>query len=318
MLKKEVVSENLEPKTKLKNSRRRKELWFLAAIFAFPIIHKIIFYIGGNFTSFALAFQEYNGENFVFADDIFVNFKQVFNDFTGSLLLRKSMLNTVYLYIVDTFLGIPIALLCSFFVVKKVPGHGALKIIFFLPSMVSGVVMVLMYQYFLDYAIPDIALNLFGVGEFPNLLRDSSYAFIMMIVYTQWTGFAGGIVLYVGTMTKTGEGVTDAAQIDGVSVMGEFWHVTLPTVYPMLSVFLVTGLMALFTGGGPIFTFYQYSAPNYVYTTGYFLYTKVMGDTASFYSYPYPAAVGIIITLIGAPLTFLLKFLLERFGPSED
>ena len=140
----------------------------------------------------------------------------------------------------------------------------------------------------------------------------------MMLLYSLWVGFAGGIVMYVGSMSKVPDGVTDAAMIDGVSVWGEFWHVTMPTVYPMLSVFLITGLVSLFTGGGPIFTFHQYGAPDYCYTMGYFLFTKVMGPNSTIANYPYAATVGMIITLIATPLTFLLKYALEHTGPSEE
>ena len=296
-------------------TKKRNERIFLACLFLLPIIHKITFYIGGNLTSFTLAFQQYDGTNYIFVG--FKNFIEVFNDLQHSELLRAGFANTVYLYIMETFLSIPISLLCSYFVVKKVPGHDFLKVVFFLPGIVSGVVMTLMYGYFCEYAIPGILNKVFGVKNFPLILVEYPYAFPMMMLYSLWVGFAGGIVMYVGSMSRVPDGVTDAAQIDGVTVMQEFWHVTMPTVYPMLTVFLITGLTGLFMGGGPMFTFYQYSAPTYCYTVGYFLFKKTYGALASPYTYPYPAAVGMIVTLIAAPLTFLLKYCLERFGPSE-
>ena len=299
-------------------SKRKNELIFLACIFALPIIHKLIFYIGGNFRSILLSFQAYDYQKKSYVFNALDNFKVVFKDLTNSAILRMSLKNTVLLYCMETFISIPISLLCSFFVVKKVPGHGALKVIFFLPSMISSVVMVLMFKYFCEYAVPEAVKSLFGVQKFPLILNQYPYAYPMMLLYSLWVGFAGGIVLYVGSMSKVPDGVTDAAMIDGVSVWGEFWHVTMPTVYPMLSVFLITGLVGLFTGGGPIFTFYQYSAPNYCYTMGYFLFTKVMGESATKADYPYAATVGMIITLVATPLTFLLKYTLEHVGPSDE
>lgn len=320
MEEKEVVLNEQEKSKLAKRSsfvtKRRNELLFLIGLFAFPVLHKLVFYIGGNINSFTLAFQRYDGELEKFVWTGFDNFKQVFNDLKHSVMLRTGMKNTMYLYLMETFISIPISLLCSYFVVKKVPGHDFLKVVFFLPSLVSSVVMVLMYKYFCEYALPDIAQNLFQ-KDMPLILSEWPYAFPMMMLYSLWVGFAGGIVMYVGSMSKVPEGVTDAAHIDGVSVMGEFWHVTMPTVYPMLTVFLITGLTSMFTGGGAIFTFYQYNAPEYCYTTGYFLFTKVMGDNASNFTYPYPAAVGMLVTLVAAPLTFLLKWGLEKFGPTE-
>lgn len=313
---------NEEEKSKLSKrsnfaTKRRNEILFLITLFAFPVIHKVIFYIGGNINSFTLAFQRYDGELEKFVWTGFDNFKLVFSDLKNSVLLRTGMKNTLLLYLMETFISIPISLLCSYFVVKKVPGHDFLKVVFFLPSLVSGVVMVLMYKYFCEYALPDIVMKLFN-KDMPLILSEYPYAFPMMMLYSLWVGFAGGIVMYVGNMSKIPEGVADAAQIDGVSIMGEFWHIAMPAVYPLLTVYLVTGLTGMFTGSGAIFTFYQYSAPQYCYTTGYFLFTKVMGNNATFFDYPYPAAVGMLVTLIAAPLTFLLRWTLEKLGPSEE
>lgn len=297
-------------------SKRKREVIFLACIFALPIFHKLLFWFGGNFQSLLLSFQKWDGTKFV--GNGFANFKQVAYDIGHSRILRQSIINTFLLYCEGTFISIPISLFCSYFVVKKVPGHGFLKIVFFLPSMVSSVVMVLMFKYFCEYALPEIARAMFGVKNFPLILTSYPYAFPMMLVYDLWVGFAGGIVMYVGSMSKVPDGVTEAAQIDGVSVLGEFWHVTMPTVYPMLSVFLITGFVGIFTGGGAVFTFHQYSAPDYTYTMGYFLFVKIMGTNSTNADYPYAATVGMLITLVATPLTFLLKYTLEHVGPSED
>lgn len=307
-----------KPHKSMAMTRRKNELIFLTFIFALPIIHKLIFWVGSNAQSLLLTFQKYDVDTASYSFIGFENVKTVLNDILNSRVLQQSMLNTFLLYCEGTLISIPISLFCSYFVVKKVPGHGMLKIIFFLPSMVSSVVMVLMFKYFCEYALPEIAKSLFGVNRMPNILTDYPYAFPMMLVYDLWTGFAGGIVLYVGSMSKVPDGVTEAAQIDGVSVLGEFWHVTMPTVWPMLTVFLITGLVGIFTGGGAIFTFHQYSAQDYCYTMGYFLFVEVMGPNSTAANYPYAAAVGFLITIVATPLTFALKYLLEHVGPSEE
>lgn len=298
-------------------TKRRNELIFLACLFALPILHKCTFYFGTAIRAVLLSFQEYNPANGQYELSGFVHFQRIFKDLAESPVLRTSLKNTVKLYFVDTFISIPISLFCSFFVVKKVPGHGFLKIVFFLPSIVSSVVMVLMFKYFGEYAVPGMLSKYFDITKYPYIFSEEGYAFTMMIVYQLWVGFASGIVLYLGAMTRVPDGVTDAAMIDGVSVLGEFWHITMPTVYPTLSVFLVTGFVSIFTGGGPIYTFYEDNAPSHTYTMGYYLFTQVIGDNSSAASYPYAAALGLLITIIAAPLTFLLKYALEKYGPTE-
>lgn len=323
------MQEMITPK-KAKNksgmaTKKRNEIIFLICLLALPILHKCVFYLGTSIQSVLLAFETYDKATKTYYISGFGNFAQVFKNLASLPLLQTSLRNTLYLYIMETFLSIPISLLCSYFVVKKVPGHGFFKIVFFLPSILSSVVMVLMFKYFGDWAIPEIAKTLFGVKNFPLIFRDAAYAFPMMLVYSLWVGFAGGIVLYLGAMTRVPDGVTDAAMIDGVGMFGEFWHVIMPTVYPTLSVFLVTGLVGIFTGGGPIHAFYgdgvnggTAGAPEHVYTMGYYLFTQVIGKNASNELYPYASAMGLLITLVATPLTFLLKYLLEKFGPTEE
>ena len=309
--------ENLIKKSSTMKTKRRNEIIFLCCIFALPILHKLLFYCGTAFQSIALAFKSYDSETGSYFYSEFINFKNVFRDLASDVILRTSLKNTVTYYVIDTFIGIPVALFCAYAVVKKVPGSGAIKVILFLPSIISAVVMVMTFKYFCDYPLTEWILDWTGMKEL-YLFSQADTGYMMIIIYGMWTGFAGGLVLYLGAMTRVPDGVVDAAKIDGVNYLSEFWHVTLPTVYPTLCVFLVTGLVGVFTGGGAVYTFHQDNAPSHTYTMGYYLFTKVFGANSSASDYPYASALGLLITLVAAPLTFLLKYVLEHVGPQED
>ena len=313
----DCVSTQSRKKSSSMKTKRRNEIIFLCCIFALPILHKLTFYFGTAVQSVSLAFKSYNSDTGEYFYSGLVNFKEVFRDLSTSASLKLSLKNTVIFYIVDTFIGIPISLFCSYAVVKKVPGSGFIKVIFFLPSIISSVVMVMTFKYFCTYPLTDLILDWSGKTKL-NLFQQQDTGYLMMIIYGMWAGFAGGLVLYLGAMTRVPDGVTDAAKIDGVSYLGEFWHVTLPTVYPTLTVFLVTGLVGIFTGGGPVYTFHQDDAPWHTYTMGYYLFTKVFGEKSDYAFHPYASALGVLITLIAAPLTFLLKYVLEHVGPQEE
>ena len=307
----------LTKKSSSMKTKRRNEIIFLCCIFALPILHKLTFYCGTAFQSVALAFKSYDSNAGSYFYSGFINFQNVLRDLGSDVILRTSLKNTVIYYLVDTFIGIPIALFCAYAVVKKVPGSGFIKVILFLPSIISAVVMVMTFKYFCDYPLTEWILNWTGKKEL-YLFSQADTGYAMIVIYGMWVGFAGGLVLYLGAMTRVPDGVVDAAKIDGVNYLSEFWHVTLPTVYPTLSVFLVTGLVGIFTGGGSVYTFHQDNAPSHTYTMGYYLFIKVFGANSSASDYPYASALGLLITLIAAPLTFLLKYILEHVGPQED
>ena len=89
-------------------------------------------------------------------------------------------------------------------------------------------------------------------------------------------------------------------------------------IFPTITVFLVTGVGDFFTANACAYTFYAENAPYNVYTLGYYLFIKVIGANASLADYPYAAAAGLCLTLVAAPITLLVKYLLEKYGPDPE
>ena len=51
----------------------------------------------------------------------------------------------------------------------------------------------------------------------------------------------------------------------------------------------------------------------------YIFFVKVLkSEAASYAQYPYASAAGLLFTVVATPLTLLIKWLLEKFGPRED
>ena len=110
--------------------------------------------------------------------------------------------------------------------------------------------------------------------------------------------------------------MVEAANLDGATGFKEFWHISLPQVYPTLSVFIVTGIASIFTNQFNLFTFYGTSAP--YQTFGYYLYKETLNHNTDLPYFPKLAAFGLMMAIVAIPLTFLVRWLLEKFGPTED
>ena len=54
----------------------------------------------------------------------------------------------------------------------------------------------------------------------------------------------------------------------------------------------------------------------YICFLGYFMYTETLGATKT--EYPILSTYGLYMSAVAIPLTFIVKRLLEKFGPSED
>ena len=104
--------------------------------------------------------------------------------------------------------------------------------------------------------------------------------------------------------------------------MQVFLRITLPMVFPTVRTFVIMGVGGIFINQAYMLNFYALgdtgdaAAPYSVF--GYFFFRDMYDPTALLTSYPYMAAIGVIFTICAAPLTFGVKYLLERFGPKEE
>ena len=185
-----------------------------------------------------------------------------------------------------------------------------------IPQVVSSFVICMIFKNFTGGALPDM-MRMLGIRDFPNLLKDVRYMFPTSLFYMIWISFAGSLIVYPNAMKDIDQGVVESAQIDGVSNMfQELFYIILPLIFPTLSTFLVTGFAGIFLNCGPLIEFYLYEADTGIYNMGYYFVSKVM--TGKKMEYPELAAGGLILTAISAPLTYLVKFVLDKIDPVED
>lgn len=287
---------------------------FIGIMSAIPLIQFAIFYIYVNFNTILLSFQSYTDSGkYVFNQ--FANFKKVWQEVAGTGVLLVGLKNSAILYAVGTFIGTPLTLIFSYYIYKKRPFHKTFKIMLFLPSIISSLVMTLVFLYFANYGIPAYWEKIFG-KEIEGLTTSLKTRMPTILFYCVWAGFGTGMLMYSGAMNNISESMVEACHLDGASNIQEFWYVTMPGVFPTLTTFLTTSIAAFFTADMMLFAFYGDSAEGFLWTIGYYLFCGTKKATLS--DYPYYACLGLILTLIAMPFTFGLRKLLFRFGPSTE
>ena len=112
--------------------------------------------------------------------------------------------------------------------------------------------------------------------------------------------------------------ITEYVQIDGASKMREFFSITLPLIFPTISTFLVIGIAGIFTNQANLYNFFQYQADRSTYTLGYWMFVLIAEKSSNLTSYPYAAAMGVLLAMIAAPVTLVVRWLLEKFGPTTS
>jgi ABC-type sugar transport system permease subunit len=289
---------------------------FVWSFLAYPLILFLVFYVGVNFNSIIMAFRNYQDGSTQFVG--FQNFTEFMSRlFADGDIIRISVKNSLIIYITSLVICVPLYLLFSYLLFKKVKGHKTLLGFIMIPTIVSSMVFALIFKYFTLEGINPF-LSLFGIKDSPDLLG-SRYAFWTMLFYSMWVSFSASLIIYPNAMRSINPEVLESAKVDGVSnIFQELWYIILPQIYPTLVTFIVVGFATILTNSGVNMLFFQFEAPGSTYNFGYYYLVEVFKNTNNVTGYGVLAAGGIIMTIVMAPLTLLLKYILEKFSPLPE
>lgn len=302
----------------LAKSKMKKDALFFACLVAVPTLNFLVLYIGVNFNSILLAFQKYNPETLKMEYNSVANFERVFNEFSTLPTFKTALSNSLIASLFTVGVSICIALVFSLYIYHKQWGHKVFKVILFVPSIISSIVMVKMYAMFCDEALPDLIEMMFKVTKVKGLLANLDTRWGAIIFFNLWSGFGSSILIYVGGMNNISDSVSEAAKLDGVNVLQETWYITLPLIYPTLLTFVTAGLTGVFTNQLGLYSFWGDAADSNVITVGYWLYREVARAQGQMATYPYIAAVGLLCTVVCIPVTFFVRWLMNKLGPKVE
>ena len=292
-------------------TEKRNNTIFLFLILALPILQFIIFYIVVNFNSILLAFQEFDGKDFVFTAGG-KNFKNFITDVFTDETMGVRVVNTCIQFGLSFLIGFPLSILISYGIWRGIPGAGAFEVILYLPKIISHIVFVILFRVIIEDLLP----SLFPDSNIITLLQGDS-SFITVVLFALWLSLSGNMVLYLGAMSSINTSVVEYGRLDGLTPIGEFFHVVIPAIWPTIVVFTLTQIGAFFTNYGEFFNMYGGKLQDQYQTLGYYFFVTVIGN-ASEVNYPYASAAGLCFTAVACGVTLGIKYLMEHFGPSEE
>ena len=304
-------------KLKTVNKKTISKYLFIGTIMAYPMALFLLMYCYVNINSFLMAFQHTNldGSSYFVGFDNFKKFFNMIADDNG--ILNIALINSLKMYVVNFIAGVPLSIFFSYLLFKKLPAHKVMRVVIMIPQVISSMVIALLFKKFLDNALPNVAGDLLNDGKPLVLLSNKDTAWATTIFYMVWISFGTSCIVYSNAMNEIDNEVIESAQIDGVSNMFvELWYIVLPLIFPTLTTFIVTGFASIFTATGPLITFYFTNAADNLYNIGYYYTVQIM--VGNYSTYNMLAAGGLVMTLLIAPLTNLLRHALEKYGPGVD
>lgn len=315
-----------DKKEKTLADQRKSSILFCVVMLALPLLQFFLFYICVNFNSVLMAFQKIKfskGESIrEWIDPLFSNFERVIDKYVrGSEEISPYLWkNSFWAYVFTCLLATPLTLIFSFYIYKKAYAGTFFKIMLFLPSVISSIIMVLIYKQFVDTGLP-YGLEILSGEKVRGFWADSNKWFGTVIFYNVWMGFGGTILMYLSAMNSINDSLVEAAELEGVNYLQEFVYITFPMIYPTFTTFFIVGIAGFFTNQLNLVSFVGTESGNNTYkvaTFGYFMYAKAAENAQRMTDYPWITAMGILITLVVTPITLTVKHLMEKFGPSAE
>lgn len=188
------------------------------------------------------------------------NFKDLLFD---NPVFWSSMKNAFYVTFLaltlQNFLALFLALLCD----REIKGGNVYRVIFYLPPVLSGIVVGLIWNWIYDgnYGLLNHFLQFIGLGDLQRAwLSDSKTALFAVSVIHMWKGFGWGFVILLAGLQSIPHELYEAARVDGANTWTVFKNVTVPLMIPvfiLVSILTILGTMQIFdiiiatTGGGP-------------------------------------------------------------------
>jgi len=280
---------------------------FIFGMLLIPILNFIVFWLGVNFNSILLAFKGMkNGSEYW----TFNNFELLYEEFFVYPDSNMPMFfkNTMIFFCIGAFIITPISLLLSFFLYKRIFGYKFYRVMFFLPSILSAVVVSSLYKYLLGVSGPIVAIYkiIYAVDYAPSFLSESEYALKCLIIYGLWTGIAGNFILYCGAMNRIPIEVIESGRLEGTNCWTELIKIVIPMIWPTLSTTLIFMVVGIFNSSGNILLLTH--GVTSTYTLSYWIFDQVK----TFQSYYVPSALGLVFTLIGFPIVLITRHLLNK------
>lgn len=250
------------------------------------IIHFIVFIAFPVGFSIFLTFNKWN----IISPMEFIglsNYKRLFNDD----IFWRSLSNTILFLLIHIPLQIIVALFLAELLNQKIRLKGFFRAAFFLPVIVSGVVVTILWQQLYGYDTGLLNRLLVKVGlEKIGWLTDPTWAMPSIAIMATWKNVGLYIVLFLVGLQTVPRQYYEAADLEGASHFQKFFRITLPMINPtifMVVVISTIGGFSLFiepyvmTGGGPLNS--TISAVLYIYKQGFFYYRMGYAATLGFF-----------------------------------
>jgi ABC-type sugar transport system permease subunit/ABC-type glycerol-3-phosphate transport system substrate-binding protein len=223
------------------SGRMRNKLW-LGLLFAAPgLAGLLVFIIYPVASAFIYSFCDYN----VLTTPRWIGLAN-FRELGADSLFWLSLRNTLYYSALALPLGLLSALCAALLLDSNVRGTTTYRTLFFLPVVTPLVAnaMVWMWIFNSQFGVLNHLLGLLSFGLIKPIpwLTSASWTVPSLAIMSLW-GLGHSAVIMLAALQEVPVAIYEAADLDGAGWWGKIWHISVPSIAPVIYFNLVMGVI---------------------------------------------------------------------------
>lgn len=232
-----------------------------------------------------------------------------FRTMRSDAAFHDALRNTLIYSLVSVPLGLALAFGLALLLNRRWRGMGLFRTVFFVPSLVSGVAIVLVWGWLFNprYGAVNGLLGTLGLPQ-PGWLSDPRWAMPTVILLSLWA-IGGLVVIYLAGLQNIPRDLYDAARIDGAGRWQTLRSVTLPLVSPVTFFLLVIGTIGSLQVFAPVYILTEGGPENATLTLPLYIYQNAF----TWQRYGYASAMTVVLIGIALLLTVVQMLLARRW-----
>ncbi|MFB9906111.1 carbohydrate ABC transporter permease [Allokutzneria oryzae] len=304
---------------------RSRHRWTVLAFLSPAIIGFVVFF---GYPLIATVYFSFTRYDLINAPE-WIGFDNYVRMFTSEPLVKVAAWNTLWLVVVLTVARVLFALGVASVIARLKSGVGIVRTLCYLPSLAPPVAATLVFSFLLnpEFGPVNAFLNFVGI-ESPLWFSDPDWAKPALTLLVLW-GSGELMIIILAALLDVPQEQYEAAELDGANAVRRFWHITLPTISPVLMFGVVNSIifaLQFFTqavvagsvasgsadvaGSTKILGFPQNSTltyPMWLYTQGF-----------RYFNMGYAAAMAVLLFVVSFVFTAILVRQMRRASHVEE
>lgn len=299
---------------KMKQSKIKKTDWkrtaFIVGMLALPLLQFSIFFLYVNFNTIRMSFE--------YVEDItqvdkwsLRNYERFFRELRTLPQFKRAIMNSLRYGFNDLIL-LTVSVIFAYFFYKKVRGSKIFRIIFFLPSIISIVIFIMVYKFMFNPNTGNLVGKIMGAfSNSPPEFYAGEKQTLWVMMYCLWVGTGYNILIIGGAMGNLPDDVMEYSRLEGVGYARELFQVVVPMIWPTIAVGLLGSLTTMFT------LYLQVDLLGGIHgsninceSIAYLINSNIKAGT----NLEWAAAIGVSFTIIALPFIIIVRKTLDGIG----